>query len=63
MYNKHSQLSKNTNSTKLVTDKILEQTLHQRQTDGKETQEQMFNVISHQENANENHKEIPVHTH
>lgn len=63
MYNKHSQLNKNTDSAKLVIGKILEQTLHQRrQTDGEETQEKLFNVISHQENAKGNYK-VTLHTH
>ena len=33
--------------------KLHEQTLHQRgQTDGKQAQEKMFNIINHQTNAN-----------
>lgn len=30
---------------------------------GKKRHEKMLNIISHEENVNKNHKEIPFHTH
>ena len=33
-----------------------------RHTDGQQTHEKMFNITNHQRNANQNHKEISLHT-
>lgn len=39
-----------------------EQIFHGRCTDGKQAHEKMFNIISHQENANKSHNEVSLHT-
>ena len=45
-------------------DKGFEQIFLQRTyTNGQSAQEKMFNIISCQGNANQNHNEIPLHTH
>ena len=53
--------NKKTNSTKFLTCKISEWTLHQRRhTDGKQT-EKMFSIISHQENHCQKMKTMKCH--
>ena len=40
-----------------------EQTFFQiRNVDGQQTHEEAFNIANHQENANQNHNDIPPHT-
>ena len=45
-------------------DKRLEWTfLHKRYTDGQQAHKKMLNIVSHQENANQNHNDISLYTH
>ena len=39
-----------------------EQTFFQRHTNGQQIYEKVPNITNHQGNANQNHKEIPLHT-
>ena len=54
----------NKKTTQLKMDKEFKYTLLQgRYTNAQQAREKMFNIISHQENRNQNHNEIALHVH